>query len=390
MNEYTDLPECEVVALCDVNQAALERGVSLVQKKSSKAPAQFTDMRKMFESKDVAAVSVATPNHWHSLSTIWACQAGKDVYVEKPASHNIWEGRKMVEAARKYKRMVQVGSQSRSIEHKQRAIQLLKDGAIGKLYMARGLCYRRRESIGVKPDTATPPGIDWSFFLGPAPMRPFNENRYAYNWHWFWDTGNGDIGNQGVHEMDIALWGAGVGLPKHITSSGGRYQWNDQAETPNTQNTTFEYGGLEIVFDVRNLPTNTEADIPRSGANVVGNVFYGSDGVMSLHPYGFQVYKGDKYEKVLEEKAREDKVWDPKPHFANFLKAVRTRRQEDLNADVEVGALAAAMCHLGNIAYRVGRRVEFDPAALRFFGDIAADRLTTREYRRPYVVPDNV
>jgi predicted dehydrogenase len=390
MNEYTELPECEVVALCDVNQAALERGTALVQGKTNKAPRQFTEMRKLFEDKEIAAVSVATPNHWHALSAIWACQAGKDVYVEKPASHNIYEGQKMVQAARKYQRMVQVGSQGRSLGHRRRAIQMLHDGAIGKLYMARGLCYRRRQSIGIKPDTPVPPGINWDLFLGPAPMRPFNENRFAYNWHWFWDTGNGDIGNQGVHEMDINLWAMGSTLPKFISSAGGRYEWNDQAETPNTQITTFEYGDRQIQFEVRNLLTNTEGGIPMEGGSVVGNLFYGTEGVMALHPYGFQVYKGERREKIVDEKAQEAKIWDPRPHMANFLKAVRTRRYQDLHADVEVGVAAAAMCHLANISYRQGRRVEFDPSAMRFWGDPLADRMITRDYRRQYTVPENV
>ena len=183
MNEYTQIPECEVVALCDVNQSALERGQALVMKSSGKSPKGYSDMRKLFEDRDVTAVSLPLPNHWHALATIWACQAGKDVYVEKPASHNIYEGVKIVEAARKYNRMIQVGSQSRSIAHKQKAMKLLRDGVIGELYMARALCFRNRQSIGRKPDTPVPPGVNWDLFLGPAPMRPFNENRYAYNSH---------------------------------------------------------------------------------------------------------------------------------------------------------------------------------------------------------------
>jgi predicted dehydrogenase len=390
LNEYTELPECEVVAVCDVNQAARERAVAVVQKKTGSAPRQFKDMREMFDDKSVAAVSIATPNHWHALSTIWACQAGKDVYVEKPASHNIYEGRKMVEAARKYNRMVQVGSQSRTIAHKRRAMQLLHEGILGRLYMARGLCYRLRQSIGIKADAPVPPGLDWDLFLGPAPMRPYNENRFAYNWHWFWDTGSGDIGNQGVHEMDIALWGMGLSLPNFVASTGGRYHWNDQGETPNTQTSTYEYGDRQIVFEVRNLLTNSEGGIPIAGGSVVGNMFYGTDGVMVVHPGGFQVYKGDKREKTLDESPQEARIWDPRPHMANFLKAVRSRRKEDLNAEIEVGAAAAAMCHLGNISYRLGRRIHFDPDAMRFWDDSMSDRLVTREYRKPYVVPEKV
>jgi len=204
IKEYSKLNSCRITGICDVNQAARERGAALVEKLTGSKPKEYPDMRKVFDDKSVDAVSIATPNHWHALATIWGCQAGKDVYVEKPASHEIWEGRKMIEAADKYKRMVQVGSQGRSIPYKIKAMQMLHDGAIGKVYMAKGLCYKRRKSIGHTPDEPVPAGIDWDNFLGPAPMRPFSMNRYKYNWHWFWDTGNGDIGNQGVHEMDLA------------------------------------------------------------------------------------------------------------------------------------------------------------------------------------------
>src|SRR6266851_2585495 len=206
MSEYAKLPDARIAAICDVDQAALERGQAQVEKLTGQKPKGYADMRQVFDDKEVQAVSMPLPNHWHALSTIWACQAGKDVYVEKPASHNPFEGRKMVEAARKYNRMVQIGSQGRSAAHKIKAVQLLRDGAIGKVYLAKGLCFKRRPSIGRKPDGPVPPGLDWDKFLGPAPMRAYNENRFRYNWHWFWDTGNGDIGNQAVHDMDIARW----------------------------------------------------------------------------------------------------------------------------------------------------------------------------------------
>ena len=229
VNSYSKLDsDCRIAAVCDVNQAARERARALVKKLRGNDPKEYDDMRAMFESKEIDAVSIATPNHWHALATIWACQAGKDVYVEKPASHNLFESRQMVAAARKYKRMVQVGSQSRSIAHKMRAIQLLQEGVIGQVYHARGLCYRRRFSIGHTPDAPVPAGLDWDRFLGPAQWKPYSKNKFAYNWHWFWDTGNGDIGNQGVHEMDICLWGsgprrmAGVGRPRSAASSCGR------------------------------------------------------------------------------------------------------------------------------------------------------------------------
>ncbi|MDZ4802203.1 MAG: Gfo/Idh/MocA family oxidoreductase [Bryobacteraceae bacterium] len=389
MQEMGGLPEAEIIGLCDVNQAAVERGQALVTKANGgKTPKGYDDMRKVFDDKDVAAVSMPLPNHWHALATIWACQAGKDVYIEKPACHNIYEGRKMVEAARKYKRMVQVGSQSRSIPHKMKAIKMVHEGAIGKVYGARGLCFKGRESIGHKPDAATPAGLDWDKFLGPAPMRPFNELRFAYNWHWFWDTGNGDIGNQGVHEMDIARWGLGVDLPTKITSTGGRYVWNDDGETPNTQIAHFDYGDKELTFEVRNVSYTNEGQMGMTETNVVGDLFFGSEGTLAVNGRGFQLYKGQKREKVLDEKA--ERGSDTKLHMANFLAACRSRDYKDLHAEVEIGVLSADMCHLANIAYRVGQSVHFDPKAEKFFGDSAADRLTTRDYRKGYVVPGKV
>jgi len=389
MTEYTRLPDAEVVALCDVNQAALERGQAQVSKAyDGKQPKGFDDMRKVFDDKDVVAVSMPLPNHWHALATVWACQAGKDVYIEKPACHNIFEGRQMVAAARKYNRMVQVGSQSRSMPHKQKAMQLLKDGAIGKVFMARGLCFKGRASIGHKPDQPAPPGVNWDMFLGPAPMRPFNENRFAYNWHWFWDTGNGDMGNQGVHEMDVARWGLGVDLPKVITCSGGRYIWNDDGETPNTQIAAFDYGDKHLQFDTRNVMYINEGQMGMTEANVIGDEFFGSDGTLVVDGRGFQVYKGQKREKVMDEKA--ETRGDTGPHMQNFLSAIKSRRYQDLTADIQIGVLSADLCHLANIAYRLGRTVHFDPQSQKFIGDSQADRMGTRDYRKGYVVPQNV
>src|SRR2546423_1372717 len=283
INYYSKLPgDCRIEAVCDVNQAARERAIAHVRKLNNYDPKEFVDMRKLFESKDIDAVSLPLPNHWHALATIWACQAGKDVYVEKPATHNLFEAQKVVEAARKYKRMVQVGSQSRSIRYKTQAIQLIREGAIGQIYLARGICYRRRFSIGHTPDEAAPPGVDWDKFLGPAQFKPYSKNKFAYNWHWFWDTGNGDIGNQGVHEMDIALWGLGrEGWPATVMSTGGKYVWKDDQETPNTQQATFNFGDTELTFEVRNLPTPTEGLSPLR-PNYVGNIFFRDQGFMVI------------------------------------------------------------------------------------------------------------
>ena len=389
VRNYLQIPGAQITALCDVNQSALERGQAAVRKQEGADPKGFSDMRKLFDDKDIDAVSMPLPNHWHALATIWACQAGKDVYCEKPASHNIWEGLKMVEAARKYKRMVQIGSQSRSIPHKVKAMQLLKDGAIGDVYMAKGLCFKRRKSIGKMPDLPKPPaGVEWDLFLGPAPMRAFNELRFKYNWHWFWDTGNGDIGNQGVHEMDIARWGLGVGMPKSVVSTGGKYAYDDLQETPNTQFATFDYGGKELQFEVRGLLTGSEGALQRRGGNVVGNLFYGTEGWMAVDGSGFQVYKGEKSEMTMDEKSTPGV--ETKAHMENFLEACRSRKHEELHADIEIGAVSAALCHMANVSYRVGKKLSFDEKTMKFVGDVEANKLVSRSYRKPYAVPDKV
>ena len=385
---YGKLPDAQVVAICDVNTAQTERGVQIVEKLQGTKPQVYQDLRKLFEDKNVDAVSIATPNHWHSLATIWACQAGKDVYCEKPASYNMFEGRQMVAAARKNKRIVQIGMQSRSLAHKHRAIELLRSGAIGKIYMARGICFKRRKSIGHTPAEQTPPGINWDLFLGPAPMREYTKNRYQYNWHWFWDTGNGDIGNQGIHEMDIARWGLGRDLPKGVVSTGGKYVYEDDQETPNTQIATFDYGDAELVFEVRGLNTGGEPGIPPSGPNFVGVTFFGSKGFMPVDEHGFQIFLGDKREPGESMKPAEHEIDDTIPHMENFLKAVKSRNPADLTADVQVGATSAELVHMANISYRLRRELKFDAAA-GTFDDPEANAMRTRPvYRDPYVVPD--
>lgn len=399
--------ESRIAAICDVNQAARERGSAAVKKLTGASPAEYADMRRLFEAKDVDAVSITTPNHWHALSAIWACMAGKDVYVEKPASHNVFEGEQLVRAARKYNRMVQVGSQSRSIAHKRKAIELLQQGVIGTIYHARGLCFRRRFSIGVTPDEPVPPGLDWSLFLGPAQMKPYSKNKFAYNWHWFWDTGNGDIGNQGVHEMDVALWGLGrTAWPLAVSSTGGKYVWKDDQETPNAQFSTFDFGDALLSFDCRNLPTPPEGLAPLAGPNYTGNIFFGSLGYMVLDPRGYKVYKStagnisgeqargagagsrEKYELVLEGKPEEGRDWETQGHMQNFLAAVRKRDYTLLNGDAAVGVRAAAFCHLANISYRLGRSLKLAPSAGRFLADDEANAMLTRDYRAPYIVPE--
>jgi predicted dehydrogenase len=383
---YMRIPDAQVAGLCDVNQAALERAQARITKVGGPKAAEFSDMREMFASKDIDAVSIVTPNHWHALATIWACEAGKDVYVEKPASHNIHEGFRMVEVARKTQRIVQVGMQSRSTPLKIKAIKLLQDGVIGKLYAAKGLCFKRRKSIGKAPIEPVPAGLDWSAFLGPAQMKEYSKTRFAYNWHWFWDTGNGDIGNQGVHQMDICRWAFGdAGFPQTAVSTGGKFVYDDDQETPNTQLTTLGFGDREITFDVRGLLTGPEAGLPVKKGNTVGNIFFGSDGWMWLDEESFQVYKGESNQKTMVElnAPGEDGTI---LHMKNFLSACRSRNYKELNADVEVGATSAAFCHLANIGYRVGRLLHWDEASKHFENDVAADALLTRNYRVPYVV----
>lgn len=388
---YGEIPECEITALCDVNQSARERAQARLQTGGGGNAKEYVDMRDLFADRAVNAVSIAIPNHWHALATIWACQAGKDVYVEKPASHNVHEGWRMLEVARKTGRMVQVGTQGRSMPHTVRAMELLKSGAIGKVYMAKGLCFKRRKSIGKTPPEPVPPGLDWDKFLGPAPMRPYTKNRFAYNWHWFWDTGNGDIGNQGAHQMDSCRWGlAEVGMPRSIVSSGGKFLYDDDQETPNTQLASFDYGDRQIVFEVRGLITGPEAGQPMRRSSLIGNLFVGGEGWMWLDGSGFQVFKGESGEKVAEQQVDDSNGEvsheGTRRHIRNFFAACRSRNHRALTADIENAAVSAALCHLANISYRVGRKLSWDHAAKKFVNDAAADRLLTREYRSPYVM----
>jgi predicted dehydrogenase len=384
---YSKMPDARVVAICDVNQAQTERAAQIAEKLTGSKPKVYQDLRKMYEDKSVDAVSIATPNHWHVLATIWACQAGKDVYCEKPASYNIFEGRAMQTAVAQYQRIVQIGMQSRSLAHKQRAMELLRNGAIGKLYMARGICFKRRPSIGHTSVEPVPPGLDWDLFLGPAPMREYTKNRYQYNWHWFWDTGNGDIGNQGIHEMDIARWGLGRELPRSVVSTGGKYAYEDDQETPNTQIATFDYGDAELVFEVRGLNTGGEPGIAPSGPNFIGVTFFGSNGFMAVDERAFQIFLGDHREPGESMKHMQGPIDNTIPHMDNFLKAVKSRKAADLNADAATGTTSAALVHMANISYRLGRKLEYDVSLGNFGGDSEANAMLTRPvYRKPYVI----
>lgn len=377
---FMGLENVEVVTLCDPDLKIAEQRASEFKETYDKKVKVEQDLRKVFDDKNVDAVSIASTNHWHALSTIWACQAGKDVYVEKPGSHNIWEGRKMVEAANKYNRIVQHGVQLRSSRALQQAVQHLRDGLIGDVYMARGLVFRWRPDIGNKGFEPVPEGLDYDLWLGPAQDRPFTRNLVHYNWHWHWDFGNGDVGNQGIHETDMCMWGLDVGLPSKITAMGGKFLWDDCKETPEVLSSTYLYPDEKkmIQFEVRPWCTNAE-----DGASV-GNIFYGSEGYMVIKGYG-------KYETFL---GREKEVGpageEGGNHFDNFIQAVRARDKSILNAPVESAHLSSGLAHLGNISYRVGRTLDFDPSKERFVNDPEADRYLKPNYREPYVVPEMV
>ena len=378
---FADSPDAVVTTLCDVDLNVVGRARKILEEAGAPKPKVVQDIRRVLDDNDIDIVSIATPDHWHALGAIWACQAGKDVYVEKPVSHNISEGRRIVEAARKYDRVVQTGTQGRSSPAMQEAIKFIHDGGIGKVYMAKGLCYKRRKSIGHTPDAPVPEGVDYDLWLGPAPERPFSRNRFHYNWHWMWDYGTTDMGNQGVHQMDIARWGINKHeLPARINGAWDKFVYDDDQETPNTQLTTFEYDDTLLVFEVRGLLTNDEKEV------TVGNIFYGSDGYLTIGRGGWQAYLGEKGEPGPASSKDGPRV----SHFQNFIDAVRNRDRSLLNADILEGHLSSALCHLGNISYRTGRKLTFDPAWENFPGDDEANSYLTRRYRKPFVVPERV
>ncbi|MDZ4701377.1 MAG: Gfo/Idh/MocA family oxidoreductase [Rhodothermales bacterium] len=391
----------QLATICDVDETLFAERVLAVTELQGAAPATEVDMRRVFDDPSIDAVSIATPNHWHALATIWALQAGKHVYVEKPSSHNIFEGRKMIEAARKYDRIVQVGFQNRSIPSVRRAMQLLHEGVIGDIYMARGLCFKPRDSFGLSPDSKPPAGLHYDLWLGPAEWRPYNEKKGHYNWHWHWDTGNGDIGNQGPHQFDIARWGLGKDEhPVRVQSMGGFFKYGPHEcsqETANTQTATFEYAdGKLLQFETRGLYTGGEDSL---GVQI-GNVFYGTEGWMELDGGTWKTYLGRRGDAgpssadAPAEQAGEALGYLAAPggggHYANFVAAVRSGKKSDLTCDIDAGHLSTCLPHLANIAYRLGRELRFDGASERFVNDAEADGMRTRAYRAPYVVPEVV
>jgi len=438
---FEELDGVRVVAFCDVDRNVLENKARGFEKKYGRKVETYVDIRRMLENKDIDAVGIATPNHWHSLGTIWACQAGKDVYVEKPCSHNPFEGKKCLEAARKYNRIVQHGTQSRSSRSWAKQVAAIASGKYGKLLVSKGAASKNgqgRWSIGFKPIEEPPENVDFNLWLGPAPKQPFHKNLVHYNWHWFWDFGNGEIGNQGVHQMDIARWAIPGGtLPQSVISMGGRWvnsteghpPFIDQAQTPNCQLTIMDFGGPLLVFEVIGLVGKAGQD-GKTYPNNVGNEFYLEAGTIRggrFYPKG-----SDTAEPLVDVDV---KMGPGKDHFDNFIQAVRSRKIEDLNADIADGHLSSACCQLGNISYRLGGQVagttkpdvlgrheeiarswdrvlattqgaigldvskatfqlgpmlKFNPKQERFARNEGANALLTRPPREPFVVPEQV
>ncbi len=382
---YSKVPNAVITTLCDVDERLFPGAVAKVEELFGAKPKTEPDFRKLLDDKNIDVISIATPDHWHALHTIWACQAGKDVYVEKPVCHNISEGRKMVQAARKYNRIVQSGICYRSSQAVKEAIKFIHEGKLGKVYMAKGFVYSYRVSIEHISDSPVPQGVNWDRFLGPAPYRPFNENRFIYNWHWFWDTSTTEFGNNGIYRMDTVRWALNKDThPVKVHCSGGKFGRDDDQEVPNILAAIYEYeDGTIIQNEIRSLPTNPE------GLQDSGNCFiYSDQGWMTISPNSYKTYFGRKNEPgpALSEKDIPSEIGSN--GWKNLIECVRSRKREDLDNDILEGHMSAALGHLGVISYRTGRKLTFDPAVEKFVNDPEADKYLTRNYRNPYVMPD--
>jgi predicted dehydrogenase len=388
ISAYLKVPNVEIAALCDVDQSVVDRGCKMIEDAGKKKPATYTDYRKLLEDKSIDAVSIATPNFHHTLQTIWAVQAGKDVLVEKPVSYNMFEAQQIVAASRKYNRIVQDGTGSQAWLHE--AKKRLKEGLIGDVYMARGLCYKWRDTIGRAKEEPVPAGVAYDLWTGPAPAKPFTQNRFHYNWHWQWDYGNGDLGNQGAHQIHAARMALGVRYPTKISAMGGHYMFDDDQETPNTLTATFEFedGGKKqlLVFEVRHWISNNEAGIGRregENENTIGNIWYGSKGYMATGQGGWHTFMGKEQAPGPKSEAGAGVGG-----FVNFIDVIRSRKREDQLAEVEEGAISNMLIHLANISYRTGRTLYFDPVKYVCKGDAEATAMFTRNhYRAPFTVP---
>ena len=418
-SELARLSDCEIAYVCDPDRdRSAEVAADLVAKKRPE-PKAVQDLRVILDDKSVATIFIAAPNHWHALAAVWAMQAGKDVYVEKPVSHNISEGRRIVQTARKLGRICQGGTQNRSNGALAEAIRYIQDGKLGEVKLARSIVYGRRDSIGGPGSCEIPASVDYNLWAGPAAMTPLTRPKFHYDWHWFWNTGNGELGNNNIHSTDVCRWGLGVtGLGRAVLSYGGRFGYTDAAETPNTQVVIHDFGGKTIVTETRGLKTE-----PFNPNFKGGWIFYGSEGIIS----GESLFD-------LEGKLVRTFTGESESHFGNFLKAVRSRNVSELHADIQEGHESTALCHAGNISYRLGRlaspgevetqlgklkvhdhvletfertrkhllenNVDLEKSKLtlgpllrldsdkeKFADNPVADALLTREYRKPFVLP---
>jgi predicted dehydrogenase len=366
---FEQQPDAQVLYVCDVDRRRTERGIEEVRKIRDRVPQGVIDFRRILDDKQVDALVVATCNHWHAAATILGCKAGKHVYVEKPCSHTPQEGEWMVAAARKYKRCVQMGNQRRSWPVIQQAIAALHQGAIGRVYQAQSWYTNRRPSIGRGQETQPPEWLDYELWQGPAPRRPFRSNVVHYNWHWFWHWGNGELGNNGVHMIDLCRWGLQVDYPIQVTSSGGRFHYDDDQETPDTHTAAFLYpGNKQIVWH------GTSCN-PLPGLQPPDVLFTGEKGTLVIRRASYTIYSLDG--KVVDQATGtvSDAV-----HVRNFLEAIRNGQR--LNSEIEEGHKSTLPCHLGNIAYRLGRTLRCDPKNGAIIGDTEAQQLWSREYHK--------
>jgi len=379
-SNFAKLKNCQITHLCDVNEetfAPVSKAITDIQKTT---PKNVTDLRDVLKDKSVDGLIVATPDHWHALATIWGCQAEKHVYVEKPISHNVFEGRKMVEAARKYKRVVQVGTQSRSVPHYIEAINFVRSGKLGKIHMAKAWNSQLRRRVTAPPDSAVPKGLNWDIWQGPAPERPFNTNRYTYGWRWMWDYGTGDMGNDGVHDLDIARWGLGVDFPSRVSGAGAKLFFaGDAQETPDTQVVTFEFSQTNqlLVYEMRIWSPYHQEGYENGAA------FYGTEGYVLIGRSGWTIV--EKRNKAMPQKVT---GFTDMPHLENFLACIKDGKTP--NCDIEEGHRSTTLAHLGNIMYRVGRPLVFDGKTETIVGDDEAAKMLKRKGRKEFVIPDEV
>ncbi|OAI53655.1 hypothetical protein AYO47_04280 [Planctomyces sp. SCGC AG-212-M04] len=377
---FAGLPNAQVTHICDVNEPLLGPFADKINDVQKSTPKPLTDLRRALDDKSIDAIVVTTPDHWHALATIWGCQAGKHVYVEKPISNNIFEGRQMVAAARKYNRVVQIGTQSRSAPHYREVMDLLRSGRIGRVHMAKAFNSQLRRRVPAVADSGVPDGLDWNIWQGPAPERPFNNNRYTYGWRWMWDYGTGDMGNDGVHDLDIARWALDVDYPSDIHGMGDKLEFvGDIQETPDTQFISFRFPDKQamLVYEQRLWSPYHQEGYEN------GCVFYGTSGYITIGRKGWKLV--EKGNKVASEQTAS---FSDTPHFANFVECVKSGAKP--NCDIEEGYKSTLLAHLGNLVYRLGRPLKFDSATQSFKNDAEANALLKRSGRGAFVIPDAV